>query len=112
MCGFVVEIDPGLMNNIVNFVCVDDVGTVINPLLLKAQMHGGIVQGIGQALMEDIAYDADAQLMWILLDYALPRADDAADGDRWRADDHDQFDWREGAENQAHRPLPNNQRYD
>ena len=73
-----VEIDPETgETNIVNFVCVDDVGTVINPLLLKAQMHGGIVQGIGQALMEDIAYDADAQLIsGSLLDYALPRADD------------------------------------
>ena len=73
-----VEIDPETgETNIVNFVCVDDVGTVINPLLLKAQMHGGIVQGIGQALMEDIAYDTDAQLIsGSLLDYALPRADD------------------------------------
>ena len=49
------EIDPETgETEIVNFVCVDDVGTVINPLLLKAQMHGGIVQGIGQALMENI----------------------------------------------------------
>ena len=51
------EIDPETgQTGIVNFVCVDDVGTVVNPLLLKAQMHGGIVQGIGQALTEDIAH--------------------------------------------------------
>ena len=72
------EIDPETgETEIVNFVCVDDVGTVVNPLLLKAQMHGGIVQGIGQALMEDIAYDADGQLLsGSLMDYCLPRGDD------------------------------------
>ena len=72
------EIDPETgATEIVNFVCVDDVGTVINPLLLKAQMHGGILQGIGQALMEDVAYDADGQLLsGTLMDYCLPRADD------------------------------------
>jgi aerobic carbon-monoxide dehydrogenase large subunit len=72
------EIDPETgETEIVNFVCVDDVGTVVNPLLLKAQMHGGIVQGIGQALMENIAYDADGQLIsGSLMDYCLPRADD------------------------------------
>jgi len=72
------EIDPDTgVTDIVNFVCVDDVGTVVNPLLLKAQMHGGIVQGIGQALMEDIAYDADGQLLsGSLMDYCMPRADD------------------------------------
>jgi aerobic carbon-monoxide dehydrogenase large subunit len=72
------EIDPETgETEIVNFVCVDDVGTVVNPMLLKAQMHGGIVQGIGQALMEDIAYDADGQLLsGSLMDYCLPRGDD------------------------------------
>ncbi|PPR11988.1 MAG: 6-hydroxypseudooxynicotine dehydrogenase complex subunit gamma [Alphaproteobacteria bacterium MarineAlpha11_Bin1] len=72
------EIDPETgETEIVSFVCVDDVGRVINPLLLKAQMHGGIVQGIGQALMEDIVYSTDGQLVsGSLLDYALPRADD------------------------------------
>ncbi|MDA0662477.1 MAG: xanthine dehydrogenase family protein molybdopterin-binding subunit [Proteobacteria bacterium] len=72
------EIDPDTgETGIVNFVCVDDVGTVVNPMLLKAQMHGGIVQGIGQALMEDIAYDADGQLLsGSLMDYCLPRGDD------------------------------------
>lgn len=72
------EIDPETgETEIVDFVCVDDVGTVINPLLLKAQMHGGIVQGIGQALIENVAYDTDGQLLsGSLMDYALPRADD------------------------------------
>ena len=72
------EIDPETgQTAILNFVCVDDVGTVINPMLLKAQMHGGIVQGIGQALMENIVYDLDGQLVTgSLMDYCLPRADD------------------------------------
>ena len=71
------EIDPETgETDIVNFVCVDDVGTVVNPLLLKAQMHGGILQGVGQALMEDIVYDDDGQLLsGSLMDYCLPRAD-------------------------------------
>jgi carbon-monoxide dehydrogenase large subunit len=74
-----VEIDPetGVVT-LENMVCVDDVGTVINPLLLKAQMHGGIAQGLGQALMEDVAFDpATGQLLTgSLMDYAMPRADD------------------------------------
>ena len=72
------EIDPETgETSVVNFVCVDDVGTVVNPMLLKAQMHGGIVQGMGQALVEDIVYDADGQLITgSLMDYCLPRADD------------------------------------
>ena len=76
-----VEIDPDTgETDIVNFICVDDVGTVINPLLLKAQMHGGIAQGIGQALMEDIVYDSDGQLIsGSLMDYCLPRADTLCD---------------------------------
>ncbi len=76
------EIDPDTgRTEIVNFVCVDDVGTVINPLLLEAQMHGGIVQGIGQALMEDLVFDADSGqlLTGSLMDYCLPRADDLCD---------------------------------
>jgi carbon-monoxide dehydrogenase large subunit len=77
------EIDPETgETQIVNFVCVDDVGTVVNPMLLKAQMHGGIVQGIGQALVEDIVYDADGQLITgSLMDYCLPRADDICNMD-------------------------------
>ena len=71
------EIDPDTgTTNIVNFICVDDVGTVVNPMLLKAQMHGGIIQGVGQALMEDIVYDETGQLIsGSLMDYCVPRAD-------------------------------------
>ncbi len=77
------EIDPETgETSVVNFVCIDDVGTVVNPMLLKAQMHGGIVQGIGQALVEDIVYDADGQLITgSLMDYCLPRADDTCNMD-------------------------------
>ena len=56
---------------------VDDFGKVINPLLLAGQVHGGIGQGIGQALIERTVYDADGQLLTAsFMDYALPRADD------------------------------------
>ena len=62
---------------IVRYSVVDDVGTVLNPLLLKGQIHGGIAQGAGQVLMEDIHYDADGQLVTgSFMDYCMPRADD------------------------------------
>jgi carbon-monoxide dehydrogenase large subunit len=58
------------------FVGVDDVGTVINPLLLEGQLHGGIAQGVAQALWEEIVYDEAGQLLsGSLMDYAAPRAD-------------------------------------
>jgi carbon-monoxide dehydrogenase large subunit len=71
------EIDPetGVVE-VVNYNVVDDVGTVMNPLLLKGQIHGGIAQGLGQVLMETIAYDADGQLVTgSFMDYAMPHAD-------------------------------------
>ena len=73
-----VEIDPETgATDIVNLVSVDDVGTVINPALLDGQMVGGIVQGLGQAVMEDVIYDETGQLLsGSFLDYAMPRADD------------------------------------
>jgi len=75
-----VEIDPltGQIE-IVSYVVVDDFGVTINPLLLEGQVVGGAVQGIGQALMERTVYDKDSgQLVTAsLMDYALPRADDA-----------------------------------
>jgi carbon-monoxide dehydrogenase large subunit len=59
----------------VNYVIVDDFGMTLNPLMLAGQVHGGTVQGIGQALMEDTVYDRSGQLMTAsLMDYALPRA--------------------------------------
>ena len=58
------------------FVAVDDVGTVINPLLLEGQLHGGIAQGIAQAMSEEIVYDETGQLLTgSLMDYAAPKAD-------------------------------------
>ena len=56
---------------------VDDVGRVINPALLHGQIHGGVAQGLGQVLFEDIHYDAEGQLLTgSFMDYAMPRAVD------------------------------------
>src|SRR6202030_4070135 len=74
-----VEIDPATgIIRIVNYVIVDDVGVTLNPLLLAGQVHGGAMQGIGQALMEQAAYNTgDGQLVTAtFMDYALPRAAD------------------------------------
>jgi aerobic carbon-monoxide dehydrogenase large subunit len=74
-----VEIDPATgETQIANYVVVDDFGATLNPLLLAGQVHGGTVQGIGQALMERTVYDPDSgQLMTAsLMDYAVPRADE------------------------------------
>jgi carbon-monoxide dehydrogenase large subunit len=76
-----VEIDPGTgKTQIVNYVIVDDFGVTLNPLLLAGQVHGGTMQGIGQALMEHAIYDPkDGQLVnGTFMDYALPRAADGA----------------------------------
>jgi carbon-monoxide dehydrogenase large subunit len=72
-----VEIDPETgATEIVSYVVVDDFGVTLNPLLLAGQVHGGAVQGIGQALLEEAVYDDDSgQLVTAsLMDYALPRA--------------------------------------
>lgn len=74
-----VEIDPATgVVRLVNYVIVDDFGVTLNPLLLEGQVHGGTMQGIGQALMERAVYDPkDGQLITgTLMDYALPRAAD------------------------------------
>jgi aerobic carbon-monoxide dehydrogenase large subunit len=74
-----VEIDPDTgETRVLNYVIVDDFGVTLNPLLLAGQVHGGTVQGIGQALLEHVIYDSDTgQLVSAsLLDYALPRAAD------------------------------------
>jgi carbon-monoxide dehydrogenase large subunit len=77
-----IEIDPetGAVE-IVNYVVVDDFGLTLNPLMLAGQVHGGAVQGIGQALMERTVYDGESgQLVTAsLMDYAVPRAGDAPD---------------------------------
>jgi carbon-monoxide dehydrogenase large subunit len=73
-----VEIDPETgKSEIVKYSVVDDVGTVINPLLLKGQIVGGVAMGVGQILKEDINFDADGQLITgSFMDYAMPRAHD------------------------------------
>ena len=77
-----VEIDEATGHTtIVNYVVIDDFGVSLNPLLIEGQVHGGAVQGIGQALMENTVYDSDfGQLLTAsLMDYALPRAADMPD---------------------------------
>jgi aerobic carbon-monoxide dehydrogenase large subunit len=74
-----VEVDPDTgMVEVVRYSFVNDFGVVINPLLVDGQAHGGIVQGIGQALRERTVYDVDGQLLTgSFMDYAMPRAEDA-----------------------------------
>jgi len=72
-----VEVDPetGVVE-VQRYVTVDDVGQAVNPAIVHGQTHGGIAQGIGQALMEDVAFDADNQVLsGSFMDYCLPRAD-------------------------------------
>ncbi len=74
-----IEIDPDTgAARIDRYTIVDDVGTVMNPLLLKGQIHGGVAQGVGQILIENMQFDAESGqvLTGSLMDYALPRADD------------------------------------
>jgi aerobic carbon-monoxide dehydrogenase large subunit len=73
-----VEIDPETgLTRVVRYTTVDDVGVAINPMLVTGQVHGGVAQGIGQALYEGVAYDADGQLLTATYqDYCIPRADD------------------------------------
>ncbi|MGJ4993942.1 xanthine dehydrogenase family protein molybdopterin-binding subunit [Bradyrhizobium sp. HKCCYLS3077] len=73
-----VEIDPDTgISRVVRYTTVDDVGVAVNPMLVAGQIHGGVAQGIGQALYENVAYDADGQLLTATYqDYCIPRADD------------------------------------
>jgi carbon-monoxide dehydrogenase large subunit len=73
-----VEVDPETGKvTIARFAAADDFGTVINPMIVEGQVHGGLAQGIGQALLENCAYDANGQLLSAsYMDYAMPRADD------------------------------------
>ncbi len=72
-----IEIDKAsCVPQIVAYTVVDDFGNVLNPLTLEGQIHGGIAQGVGQALYEHVAYDEDGQMLsGSLMDYTLPRAD-------------------------------------
>jgi carbon-monoxide dehydrogenase large subunit len=73
-----IEIDPetGVME-VVNYTVADDFGNLINPMLAEGQVHGGVAQGIGQAVTERVVYDDTGQLLTAtFMDYAMPRADD------------------------------------
>jgi aerobic carbon-monoxide dehydrogenase large subunit len=73
-----VEVDPetGVVR-IVRYSGVSDFGTIVNPMIVAGQMHGGVAQGIGQALMEEVSYDSSGQpITGSFMDYALPRAED------------------------------------
>jgi carbon-monoxide dehydrogenase large subunit len=74
-----VEVDPETGTvQVVRYAMVNDFGTVVNPMLVEGQLHGGVLQGIGQAIMERTAYDGEGQLVsGSFMDYALPRAEDA-----------------------------------
>jgi aerobic carbon-monoxide dehydrogenase large subunit len=73
-----VEIDPDTgVVEVVRYTGVNDFGTVVNPMLVAGQLHGGVAQGIGQAFMECVSYDANGQpITGSFMDYALPRAED------------------------------------
>ena len=73
-----VEVDPETGKvTLERYTVVDDFGNLINPLLVAGQVHGGTVQGVGQALVEHVVHDADGQLLTAsFMDYAMPRADD------------------------------------
>ncbi len=73
-----VEIDPETgVTSIAKWTAVDDFGTIINPMIVEGQVHGGIAQGVGQALMEGTVYDKNGQLLTAsFMDYCMPRASD------------------------------------
>jgi len=78
-CELEIDRETGKVE-ITRYSVVDDFGTVLNPLLLHGQVHGGIAQGAGQALMEDIHFDASGQLVTAsFMDYAMPHAHDLCD---------------------------------
>jgi carbon-monoxide dehydrogenase large subunit len=77
VCEVEIDAETGQLD-IVGYVVVDDVGTVVNPVGLKGQIHGGIAQGLGQAVMERVVYDRESgqMLSGSFMDYAMPRAED------------------------------------
>ena len=71
-----IEPDTGVIK-IVNYTGISDFGTIVNPMIVAGQLHGGVAQGIGQALMEEVSYDSSGQpITGSFMDYALPRAGD------------------------------------
>jgi carbon-monoxide dehydrogenase large subunit len=76
ICEVEIDSDTG-KTEVVNWTAVDDFGTIINPMIVEGQVHGGIAQGIGQALLESAIYDKDGQLVTgSLMDYCMPHAHD------------------------------------
>jgi len=76
VCEVEIDADTG-KTEVVNFVAADDFGRMINPMIVEGQVHGGLAQGIGQALLEGTVYSDDGQLMTAsYMDYCMPRADD------------------------------------
>jgi len=74
-----VEVDPETgRTQVVQFVAVDDFGNIVNPMIVEGQVHGGLAQGLGQAMLEGCAYDAESGqlLTGSYMDYTMPRADD------------------------------------
>jgi carbon-monoxide dehydrogenase large subunit len=72
----VVEVDPGTLGvRVLRYLVAEDCGRIINPLVVDGQVHGGVAQGVGAALLEEVVYDADGQLLTgTLMDYLLPSA--------------------------------------
>jgi carbon-monoxide dehydrogenase large subunit len=82
-----VEVDPETgVAQVVRYSSVNDFGTIVNPLLVEGQIHGGVVQGMGQCFMENARYDETGQLLTgSFMDYALPRAEDFAAPFPWQS---------------------------
>ena len=79
VCEIEIDRETGAVE-VARYTVVDDVGTVLNPMLLHGQIHGGVAQGIGQILMENISRDASGQpVTGSFMDYAMPRAADLGD---------------------------------
>ena len=79
ICEVEIDAETG-ETQVVRYSVVDDVGTVLNPLLLHGQIHGGVAQGVGQILLEDIQFDQSGQLVTAsFMDYAMPRAHHLSD---------------------------------
>ena len=73
-----VEVDPDTGKvDVLSFAAADDFGNIVNPMIVSGQVHGGVAQGIGQALLENVTYDENGQILSAsYMDYAMPRADD------------------------------------
>jgi len=77
ICEIEIDPDTGVVS-VLRFAACDDFGNIINPMIVEGQVHGGVAQGIGQALLENCVYDRESGqlLTGSMMDYALPRADD------------------------------------